>query len=182
MIQQQPSHLYYFEVGAGSWAGTFTFKVTSWSQLCRARIGIKNILLVAAMGATQKVAGPSRLTSVVVPHPDEGECGVVDNAVRLTSFLVTLYDLHERYILDIDGQRVKVIAREQFGPIPGIVSRTFQYPAEIRSDGLGSTYHMPLLGSPWVATYEVGADRKSLAGTLRCIWAEAHERATKSTP
>jgi hypothetical protein len=34
-----------------------------------------------------------------------------------------------------------------------------------------------LLGSPWTATYQVGTGRRSLAGELRCTWAEAHEQA-----
>ena len=174
-----PSHIYYFEVGAGGWAGTFRFKVTGWREMLRAGIGVKNLLLVAAMQATQTVAGPSRLTSVVVPHPDEGECGVVDNAVRLSRFRIALYDLHERYVLSPDGREVRVIAQERFGPIPRILTRRFEYPAQIRSDGLGSTYQMPLLGSPWTATYQVGTDRRSLAGELRCSWAEAHEQASR---
>ena len=153
---QLPSHIYYFQVGAGGWAGTFRFRVTGWREMLRARIGFKNLLLVAAMQATQTVTGESRLTSVVVPHPDEGERGVVDNAVRLSRFRIPLYDLHERYILSPDGQGVRVVAREHFGPIPLILSRGFEYPAQIRADGLGSTYHMPLLGSPWTAIYQVG--------------------------
>jgi len=180
MSAQLPSHIYYFEVGAGRWAGTFRFGVTGWREMLRAHIGVKNVLLAAAMQVTQRVTGPSRLTSVVVPHPDEGEHGVVDNAVRLTRFRVHLYDLHERYVLSPDGQGVRVVAREHFGPIPRILSRSFEYPAQIRSDGLGSVYHMPLLGSPWTATYQVGTDRRSLAGALRCTWAEADERATRS--
>ena len=47
-----PSHIYYFEVGAGGWAGTFRFRVTGWREMLRARIGFKNLLLVAAMQAT----------------------------------------------------------------------------------------------------------------------------------
>ena len=180
MSAQLPSHIYYFEVGAGRWAGTFNFRVTAWREMYRARIGVKNVLLVVALQATQSITGPSRLTSVVVPHPDEGERGVVDNAVRLTRFRVQLYDLHERYVLSSDGQGVHVVAREHFGPIPRILARSFEYPAQIRPDGLGSLYHMPLLGSPWTATYQVGTDRRSLAGTLRCSWAEAHEQATRN--
>lgn len=179
MSAQLPSHTYYFDVGAGDWTGTFRFRVTGWRELLRARIGVTNLLLVGAMQATQSLTGPSRLTSVVVPHPDEGERGVVDNAVRLSRFRIRLYDLHERYILSGDGRGVKVVAREHFGPVPRILSRTFEYPAEIRPDGLGSTYHMPLLGSPWTATYQVGADRRSLSGELRCVWAEAHEQAAR---
>ncbi len=181
MTATPPSHVYYFDVGAGSWAGTFTFKVTSWREALGAGIGVKNLLLVAAMAATQRVVGGSNLTSVVVPHPDEGVFGVVDNDVRLTKFTVGLYSLQERYILAVDGRNVTVVAHEHFGPVPGILSRAFEYPAEIRDGGLGSIYHMPLLGSPWTATYEVGPDRRSLAGTLRCKWAEASERATRES-
>jgi hypothetical protein len=174
-----PSHIYYFEVGAGTWAGTFRFAVISWHALRQARVGIKNLLLVAAMTATQRLLGPSKLSSVVVARPDEGELGVVDNAVRLTKLRITLYDLHERYVLAADGTGVRVIAHERFGPIPKILTRTFEYPAEIRADGLGSTYYMPLLGSQWTAKYEVGHDRGTLAGTLTCTWAEAHEEAKR---
>jgi hypothetical protein len=176
MTPALPSHIYYFEVGAGLWTGSFRFQVTSWRELHRSSIGVKNTLLVVAMTLTQKVLGPSRLTSVVVPLP---ESDVVDNAVRLTTLRIPLYDLHERYVLAADGVEVLVVARERFGPIPRILTRSFEYPAEIRADGLGSTYHMPLLGSAWTATYDVGPDRSTLAGTLRCPWAEAQEQATK---
>jgi hypothetical protein len=179
MASPPPSHIYYFDVGAGSWVGTFDLKVTSWRRLLGARIGVKNTLLVAAMRTTQTLTGPSHLTSVVVPHPEEGPLGVVDNDVRLSRFGVELYSLQERYELDADGRSVWVVAHERFGPIPRTLSRAFAYPAEIRADGLGSTYHMPLLGSPWIATYEVGADRASLAGTLQCDWALAHEQARR---
>jgi hypothetical protein len=176
---QRPSHVYYYEVGAGRWVGSFRFKVTSWHNVRRARIGAKNSLLVAAMSFTQRVFGPSRLTSVVVPRPDEGESGVVDNVVRLTTLGVPLYDLRESYVLATDGVAVHVVAHEHFGPIPWILSRTFEYPAEIAADGLASTYYMPLLGSQWTARYDVGPDRVTLAGTLQCMWAEAHEQARK---
>jgi hypothetical protein len=179
MTSPPASHVYYFDVGSGLWTGSFRFQVTSWRVMFRSRIGIKNALLVVLMHATQTLTGPSYLTSVVVLHRDEGPLGVVDNDVRLSRFGVQLYSLQERYELNEDGLRVRVVAHERFGPIPRILSRSFTYPAEIRSDGFGATYHMPLLGSPWTATYEVGADRRSLAGILRCNWAVAHENATR---
>ena len=117
MPRQPPSHTYDFDVGAGTWAGTFTFNVTSGRESGRASVGLKNLLLVAAMRLTQRIVGPSDLTSVVVPQPEHGELGVVDSTVRL--------------------------------------------------------------GSPWTATYQVGADRASLAGKPTCSWAEADEQATK---
>ena len=180
MTATPASHVYYFDVGAGSWAGTFTFKVTSWRKALAAGIGVKNLLFDAAMAGTQRVVGGSHLTSVVVPHPDEGVFGVVDNDVRLTNFTFGLYSIQERY-LALDDRNVRVVAHEHFGPVPGILTRTFEYPAEIRGCGLGSIYHMPLLGSPWTATYEIGPDQRSLAGTSRCNWAEASERATRES-
>jgi hypothetical protein len=82
-------------------------------------------------------------------------------------------------VLAPDGTGVTVVADERFGPVPGVMGRKFTYPAEIHPSGLGSTYHMPLLGSPWTATYTVGADRKSLAGELVCDWAQATESARR---
>ncbi|MFG2985542.1 hypothetical protein ACGFYQ_30515 [Streptomyces sp. NPDC048258] len=175
-----PSHIYYFDVGAGNWQGEFTFRVTSWRRLRNtAGVGLRNRALVVAMALTQRLTGASRLESTIVATPSAGAFGVADNVVRLSKFGVTLYLLKERYLLAPDGRGVTVEANEQFGPVPGILSRKFTYPAEIQPSGMGSTYHMPLLGSPWKATYQVGADRQSLAGELVCDWAKATENARR---
>jgi hypothetical protein len=174
------SHVYYFEIGAGTWHGHFTFRVTSWRVLGRSRIGLRNGLLVVVMHVLQRCTGAVRLDSTIVPKPAEGACGVAENSVRLSRFGVPLYLLHERYVLDQDGTDVIVEAAERFGPVPHILSRTFTYPAEIRDGGMASTYHMPLLGAQWLATYQVGADRASLAGTLVCEWAKATEAAHRA--
>jgi hypothetical protein len=175
-----PSHIYYFDVGAGEWRGQFTFRVTSWRRLRRARgVGLRNRGLVVAMALTQRLTGASRLESAIAAHPASGAFGVAENVVRLSKFGVTLYLLRERYVLAPDGTGVTVVADERFGPVPGVMGRKFTYPAEIHPSGLGSTYHMPLLGSPWTATYTVGADRKSLAGELVCDWAQATESARR---
>lgn len=175
-----PSHVYYFDVGTGDWRGLFTFRVTSWRRLRRTRgVGLLNRALVVAMDLTQRLTGPSRLDSTIVASPSAGAFGVADNVVRVSKFGVTLYLLKERYVLAPDGRGVTVEANEQFSPVPAILTRKFTYPAEIHPSGLGSTYHMPLLGSPWTATYEVGADRQSLAGELVCDWAKATESARR---
>lgn len=175
-----PSHIYYFDVGAGTWQGEFTFRVTSWQRLRNTRgIGLRNRALVVAMALTQRLTGASRLDSTIVATPSAGAFGVADNVVRVSKFGVTLYLLKERYLLAPDGKGVTVEADEQFSPVPGILTRKFTYPAEIQPSGMGSTYHMPLLGSPWTATYRVGADRQSLAGELVCDWAKATENARR---
>ncbi|MEU1676752.1 hypothetical protein ABZ752_32645 [Streptomyces roseifaciens] len=182
MTTTAPSHVYYFEVGAGAWRGTFTFRVTSWRRFLRAReIGAKNRLLVIALCVAQGLTGASRLDSTIVAKPREGDFGEADNTVRLSKFGVTLYLLQERYVLDPDGRKVIVHADEQFGPVPKVLARTFTYPAEIRETGMASTYHMPLLGTAWTATYQVAADRRALAGELVCDWAKATEKAARST-
>jgi hypothetical protein len=173
------SHFYYFSVGAGVWRGTFRFRVTSWRNLLRARVGLKNILLVGAMHATQLLTGASNLDSTIVPKPAEGTFGVAENTVVLAKFGITLYVLRERYVLDPDGVHVVVEAAERFGPMPGILTRSFTYPAEIRDGGMASTYYMPLLGSEWTATYRVQDSREALDGQLVCDWAVATERARK---
>ncbi|MFB7462881.1 hypothetical protein ACFCZ1_05135 [Streptomyces sp. NPDC056224] len=175
-----PSHIYYFDVGAGDWQGEFTFRVTSWRRLRTTRgIGLRNRALVIAMALTQRLTGASRLESTIIASPSAGAFGVADNVVRVSKFGVTLYLLKERYLLAPDGRGVTVEANEQFSPVPGILTRKFTYPAEIQPSGMGSTYHMPLLGSPWTATYRVGTDRQSLAGELVCDWAKATENARR---
>jgi hypothetical protein len=174
-----PSHVYYFEVGPGTWQGTFTFRVTDWRRLVGSGVGPRNLLLVLAMTITQRLTGAARLTSTIVAHPEEGPFGVADNAVRLSRFAITLYDLRERYELDPDGISVLVHAAERFGPVPNVLTRSFTYPAKIRDGGSASTYYMPLLGAPWTAKYQVSADRSRLAGTLSSQWATATEDATR---
>ncbi|MGH9199511.1 MAG: hypothetical protein ACRD1T_27745, partial [Acidimicrobiia bacterium] len=92
---------------------------------------------------------------------------------------LTQYLLKEQYILDPDGSRVRVEAQERFGPLPHLLTRAFTYPAEIHSDGMTSTYHIPLLGSQWTANYTVSEDRSQLSGELVCSWAKAREAADR---
>jgi hypothetical protein len=174
-----PSHTYYFDIGAGVWLGRFTFDVTSWQRLMRSDIGKVNQLLVVMMHTVQLLTGAAKLDSTVVAKPDEGDFGQADNVVKLSKFGVTLYLLKETYVLDRDGSAVTVHAAERFGPVPRILSRSFTYPAEIRDEGMASTYHMPLLGAPWTATYQVAADRRHLSGELVCEWARATENASR---
>ncbi len=174
-----PSHVYYFEIGAGTWRGTFAFSVTDWRALVRSGIGVRNHLLVVAMVLTQRLTGRTRLRSTIVPRPEEGPFGTALNRVRLSRFGITLYDLEERYVLDPDGTGVVVHADERFGPVPKVLTRSFTYPARIRDGGKASTYYMPLLGAPWTASYRVSDDRRALSGTLTSGWAIATEDAAR---
>jgi hypothetical protein len=179
--QPAPSHIYYFSIGNGTWRGKFTFRVQSWRSACQERIGLKNGALAASLVLMQGLLGPASLLSKITARPQSGKFGKAENLVVLTKLGVTLYRLNEVYVLDPDGTTVSVLANERFGPVPvpHILTRTFEYPAKIHDDGLSSTYNMPLLGSPWILSYQVSDDHNGLDGKLTCAWAEATEKARR---
>ncbi|MEU9086575.1 hypothetical protein [Streptomyces sp. NPDC048357] len=170
-----PNHVYYFDIGTGTWHGKATFRVTSWRRLMRSRIGLMNKLLVTAMHVVELLTGAPRQESTIVAKPNEGEFGVADNVVRISKFGMTLYLLEEQYVLDGNGTGVVVNGNERLGPVPGLLTRTFTYSAEIRDEGMAATYSMPLLGALWTADYQVAADRQSLFAELLCDWGRATE-------
>src|SRR5262245_18293156 len=79
------SHVYYFDVGRGRWAGDFTFRVTDWSRLRRASIGATNLFLVVGMHTILRVFGKAQLESEVTGAPDEGPAGVANNIVKINN-------------------------------------------------------------------------------------------------
>jgi len=169
------NQIYYFAIGRGRWRGRFGFRVTSWSELWRAPIGLKNRLLGASMAVLIRVCGRAMLDSVLGGDEASGSAGIATNVVRISKFGLTLYLLKETYTLNQDGSGVAVEARERFGPVPAILRRHFTYPALIHPGGTSSTYYMPLLGAAWTAGYQVDPDRRHIAGRLVCPWAEASE-------
>lgn len=170
-----PNHVYYFDIGTGTWHGKATFRVTSWRRLMRSRIGLTNKLLVTSMHVIERLTGAPRQESTIVAKPNEGEFGQADNVVRISKFGVTLYLLEEQYVLDSNGTGVTVHGDERLGPVPGLLTRTLTYSAEIRDEGMAATYLMPLLGTPWTANYQVAADRQSIFAELVCDWGTATE-------
>ena len=74
---------------------------------------------------------------------------------------------------------MNVPAHEQFGPALMIVTRQIDYPAEIRSNGLGSTSRCLWLGNPRTASHALVGDRRSSAEALVRDWARADERASR---
>ncbi|MFD7320311.1 hypothetical protein ACFV9D_04345 [Streptomyces sp. NPDC059875] len=170
-----PNHVYYFDIGTGTWQGKATFRVTSWRRLMRSRIGLTNKLLATAMHIVERLTGAPRQESTIVAKPNEGEFGQADNVLRISKFGVTLYLLDEQYVLESNGTGVTVRAKERLGPVPGLLTRAFTYSAEIRDEGMAATYRMPLLGTPWIANYQVATDRQSLLAELVCDWGTATE-------
>jgi hypothetical protein len=169
------NHIYYFEVGKGEWTGDFSFRVTNWREFWRSKISLKNRFLTFAMAFTIKIFGRSALHSKITAFPEKGDAGVASNSYRLYRFGITLFISNEDYILDPDGSGVVVKAHERFGPIPFLFREYVEYPATIHAGGMSSTYHLPMLDSSWLATYQVHADRNRVDGVLECNWGRAEE-------
>jgi hypothetical protein len=168
------SQTYYFVIGKGTWRGAFSFRIASWFGFTKAKIGLKNHLLLLGMQASQ-MFGTSRIDSTLWARPEEGVAGVAGNTVRISKFGLTLYLLHETYTLAEDGSDVAVHAHERFGPLPFLFNNEKRHPAVIHAEGMSSTYYIPLLGAEWVANYTVAPDREHIDGHLTCPWAEARE-------
>lgn len=170
-----PNHVYYFDIGTGTWRGKATFRVTDWRRLMSSRIGFTNKLLATAMHVIELLTGAPQQDSKITAKPDEGEFGEADNVLRISKFGVTLYLLEEQYVLASNGTGVNIRARERLGPVPGLFTRSFTYTAEISDEGRAATYHMPLLATPWIGKYRVAADRQSIFAELLCDWGRATE-------
>jgi hypothetical protein len=170
-----PGEVYYLSTGVGRWRGSFRFRITSWRRLRAARLGARNVLLVAMLDAMQRLTGAGTIDSVIVPLDGSGQRPIAGNAVRIRRFGVPLYVLDETYALAEDGRSVTVDARERFGPIPFLFKNAKRHGAVIGEDGRSSRYDMPLLGAPWVAEYEISDDLREIRGRLHSAWAEASE-------
>jgi hypothetical protein len=177
--QPRPNVVYYFEIGAGHWAGTFRFAITSWRQFWSDPVGVRNRFLALSMHAVLWLLGPASITSRLGGSPDAGAAGIATNLVRITKLGITLYLLSEQYVLDPDGRNVEVISQERFGPIPFLFNDHKTQPAEITDDGMKAVYHIPLLDAQWLATYTVRADRRHIDSTLVSRWGEADESIDK---
>jgi hypothetical protein len=169
------SQRYYFEIGAGDWQGSFSFRITDRNRYRRAELSRTERFLVLGMELTHRLTGRSRIDSVVWARPEQGDEGVAGNTVRISRFGVTLYLLKETYTLSTNGADVAVHAHERFGPIPFLFKVEKRHPAIIHQDGMSSTYYIPLLGADWTANYTVHDDRQRIDGLLTCPWGEAIE-------
>ena len=174
-INQSPNHSYYFETGIGYWIGTFDFEVSDWNAFWSDSISLVDRFLVLSMAIVMGLVRNARITSYLEGFPKEQPAGVVTNEVRITKFGVTLYLLHERYILHPDGHGVTVASKERFGPLPFLLTRTKVHPAEVMDGGTKATYYMPLLGTDWIGHYQVRPDHNHIESVLECRWGKARE-------
>jgi hypothetical protein len=169
------SQTYYFRIGRGRWRGAFGFRITDRHAFRNAPLTLKERALARGMELMHGLTGDSRIDSDVWARPEDGAAGVAGNTVRISRFGITLYLLRESYTLDPNGNDVAVHARERFGPIPFLLRNEKRHPAAIHTDGMSSTYYIPLLGADWVASYTVHADRTHIDGLLTCAWGQATE-------
>jgi hypothetical protein len=173
------SHVYYFVIGAGDWAGDFKLRITDWRKLRRASIGLKNLFLVTGMHLTLSLFGKARIVSTVTAMPEQGPVGEAANSVRISKLGVTLYLLAELYELDPDGTRVHVVSHERFGPVPFLFKVSKEAPARIKAGGMGAVYEIPLLGGDWIGDYTVRPDRDHIHARLECPWGSADEEVAR---
>ena len=174
-----PSHVYYFELGRGSWRGRFAFRVTSWRGFWRERLGLRNRFLVLGLAVFTRAFGRSAIESEMSADPEAGSFGVARNRLRIDRLGITLYLAEEEYVLAPDGTAVEVSASERFGPIPFLFRDTKRFTAVIHEGGHDSTYSMPLLGGDWTARYHIRDDGGHIDGHIEGPWGEATESMDK---
>ena len=174
------NQVYYFDIAPGTWTGTFTFQVTSWSNLWRSSMSLKNKLLATAMDVFQRVFGSSSISSEMTPYGNRGSFGAVVNQIRIHKSWFGLLQSHEQYTLNPDGSRVGVDAHVSFGPFSFLFREHDVYPARVFDCGMLNIYHIKLLGTRFIGKYEVQSDRTQVDSTLVNGWASAHEILTKA--
>lgn len=171
-----PNQVYYFEVGKGRWGGAFDFRITDREAYRKAPIGVVNRLLVLALRIVIALAGRPSIASTITVNPAQGPAGTGWNTYTLSKWGITLCVFNDTYQLDADGERVVVTTDLRYGPVSGIITDHVVYEARITDGGFRSRYQgLRLLGSEWVATYEVAPDKNSVNGALVCSWAQATE-------
>ncbi|PYQ55546.1 MAG: hypothetical protein DMF53_27875 [Acidobacteria bacterium] len=176
-----PNRAYYFEIAPGTWAGSFTFKLTSWRLLWGSSMSFVDKLLASMMAIFQKAFGNASVSSVITPYPDRGAFGVATNDLRIFKSWLQLLHSSEEYTLLPNGSGVKVDAHVSFGPIPFLFREHDIYPANVQDGGFRNLYHIRLLGTRFLGDYRVQPDRKQVLSTLENEWAVAHEALNKAT-
>lgn len=179
---EAPNRVYYFEVAPGRWAGSFTFRVTSWRILWRSDMPLKDKILATCMHVFQRVFGSSAIASELTAYPNSGADGLAINDIRIAKGFFTLFRSHERYTLNADGAHVWVDARVRFGPVPFLFREHDAYPAHVFDGGMRNVYHIRLLGTRFVGNYHVRPDRTHVDAVLQNGWSVAHETLTKIAP
>lgn len=174
-----PNKVYYFDVAQGTWTGTFNFKVTSWSNLWKSGIGLKNIFLVTSMAVVQKIFGDGTISSVIQVFPKKGKAGVAHNTFHIKKAGITLFRSDEDYILSPNGTGVTVDAHVRFGPIPFLFKEHDVYPATIYDGGMRAVYFIKLLATQFLGNYTVAQDRKQVHSVLTSSFAVADETLNK---
>jgi hypothetical protein len=167
------SHVYYFEIGKGSWRGTFSFRITDFKKFFSARLGFVNKCLCLLTHFLLKLFGPAKIGSRIEPFPERS---AATNDIFMKKLGLVIYRQVIEYRLDPDGEHVTVVGWERHGPIPFLLKHTIEHWGAIHEGGMKSTYRIPMLGDTFVACYAVAANRNFIESHMQCPWAEAQER------
>ncbi len=174
-MESPASHVYYVQLGRGTWKGTFHFKITNWTVFTRANLGVKFRFIALATHLVGKWLGPSTITAHMEALPERGELGVVRNEIRMHKFWLCIYRQSIEYLLGPDGSSATIIGWERHGPIPGLLTHRIEHWGRIAPDGHHAQYDIPMLGDRWTGNYTISTDGKKLQSRLICAWAEAQE-------
>src|SRR4051812_12293695 len=77
------NRVYYFEIGAGRWAGAFSFRIADPVAFKHAALSRADRLLARLLHVSDGLLGAARIVSRVVGYPDEGTAGIMRSRVRI---------------------------------------------------------------------------------------------------
>ena len=147
------NEVYYYEIGEGRWSGTFHFRITDWSRFSAAELGPRDRLLAVMLDFVERLPGRAKMRGEILCDPVEGD-GVARVEVSVLRFGLEIYRLRGHYALDGNGRDVDIHIQHRYGPagMPWFQKRAS---AEIVDGGRTGTYHMRLVGQPFVGVYRV---------------------------
>lgn len=178
-MTEPANKVYYLEIAPGRWTGRFDFRITNFRVLMKSKIPFKDKLLAISMHVFQRIFGKGSITTVMTPHPHEGEAGTCTNDFRIARAFFPLFHSREKYILSTDGASVQVEADVTFGPIPFLFREKDNYSATVSDGGFRNLYRIKLLGSKFEGKYTVAPDRLRVESSLVNEWATANEVLSK---
>ena len=175
------SHVYYFDIGEGRWAGSFGFSIEDRAKFRTARLAPWDRVLAHALGVVQRLPGEAEMRAEILCDPEEGEAGVARVEVSVKRFGLEIYQLRGHYGLRANGADVAIEIEERFGPV-GMPWRTKRATAKITEAGLRATYTMPILGEDFVGVYDLDADRTFLDAKYHSAWGLSSETMRRQVP
>lgn len=171
-----PLHRRYYALAAGTWVGTYTFRITRPLGLLTADLPWFDKATLIALAAAEWVLGPASLRTVVHPTADPD---LVEHDAILSRWGLTLYRARRRLQLDPDGVSLQVTGHEQTWPFLG--------PPRALAPGHGTTrdpqhtdYVMAMAGASWEVRFVIGP--RHAWSDVTTPWAHGQERLVRQRP